>query len=69
MQLLDALMKAVEGTDIHVQDMNGEIARTVIFVFTDEDESAFVSELETEELVPLLERWCTMKRKEMGSIQ
>ena len=68
MTLLEALAKAVDGKEIHVQAADGEIARTVFFVFTEIGDSAFLSEVELEELVPLLEKWCQEQRFEMGRV-
>lgn len=43
-------------------------ARMVHFAFSDEGGDAFVSEIEIEELVPLLEGWCQRQRAEMGKV-
>lgn len=69
MTLLEALVKATEKTEVHVKNKAGELARTVFFVFTEDGESAFLSEVAMDELVPLLEKWCAEQRVEMGTIQ
>jgi len=69
MELLDALVKAAEGKDIHVRSMTtGEVARTVVFVFMEDGSNAFISEVAEDELVPLLEKWCGDKRAAMGRV-
>lgn len=63
MNLLEALVDSVKP--------NGRItnARAAFFAFADDsEESAFLSELPVEELVPLLERWCREQRMNMGAV-
>ncbi|MCR4301795.1 MAG: hypothetical protein NUV51_09310 [Sulfuricaulis sp.] len=65
MTLLDALAAGVK--DIGVR-RRGVDARLVHFAFT-EEESAYLSEIDLDELVPMLEDWCRQRRTEMGTVQ
>lgn len=68
-KLLDALTKVVKSQQlggIRAKE-NGEVARLAYFAFADGD-GAFISELELDELVPLLEEWCRNRRIEMGQV-
>jgi hypothetical protein len=68
MTLLEALCAAVKDYPLPcVRNSLGVESQMVIFAFADK-ENAFLSEIETEELVPLLEEWCRQQRLEMGSV-
>lgn len=70
MKLLDSLIKVVESQQLQgIVTHDGRVARLVHFAFTDDGQTAFLSEIETEELVPLLEQWCAARRAEMGIVQ
>jgi len=65
MTLLEALAKTVESAG------KGSIpgAKIAYFAFSDDgDESAFLSEIEVDELIPLLERWCKNRRQKGGLV-
>lgn len=64
MTLLNALEKAVAKFRGITQ------ARTAHFAFDDSGGNAFVSEIPSEELVPLVEEWCReMRAGRIGSVQ
>lgn len=63
MNLLDALVMAVQRNSIVIPS-----ARLAHFAFTEKGDSAFITELEVEELVPLLEDWCRARRAEIGPV-
>ncbi len=71
MTLLDALAEVVNSQQLKSirSSRDGEQARLVHFAFDDKGGIAFLSELEVEELVPLLEDWCKARRVEMGRVQ
>ena len=56
MTLLQALERMMSGTQKTIN------ARIVHFAFTEND-VAFLSEITTEELIPMLEDWCRKQRK------
>lgn len=57
MTLLEALVETTKGCSV-------SHARLVHLAFS-EDSDAYLSQIELEELVPLLERWCSARRAEM----
>jgi hypothetical protein len=66
MKLLDALVSAIEQKQVSkLIAKDGTTARLAHFAFADDGSNAFLSEVETEELVPLLEEWCRQQRTEM----
>jgi hypothetical protein len=70
MKLLDALVEVVESQQmkgIKARE-DGEVARLAYFAFIGEGDVAYLSELELDELVPLLEDWCKNRRVEMGRV-
>jgi len=62
MTLLEALVEATQTQPITVTH-----ARLAFFAFGD-GETAYLSELENEDLLPLLEEWCAARRAEMGRV-
>ena len=65
--LLEALKESASDQVLRPRASDGTEAQLVYFAFTD-DESAFLSELELVDLVPLLERWCQDRRAEMKDV-
>ena len=71
MKLLNSLVEVIESQQlkgIRARE-DGEVARLVHFAFDENGNNAYLSELELEELVPLLEEWCKQRRIEMGTVQ
>jgi hypothetical protein len=68
MELLDALVEVV-GSLKGIKTRENDIARLVHSAFDENSDNAYLSELELEELVPLLEEWCKQRRIEMGTVQ
>lgn len=61
MKLLEALVSSVQDKEPKVPGAN-----MVYFAFSEDgDENAFLSEIELDELVPMLEEWCKRQRQEM----
>lgn len=60
MKLLDALVAAARAKPMGITH-----ARMVHFAIADDKDVAFLSEIELEELVPVIEEWCRQRRAEM----
>ena len=62
MTLLEALVDTMK-------DAGGvEGARLAHFAFSHNGSNAYLSQIERDELVPLLEEWCKQQRNEMGTV-